>query len=208
MRFVIPAGVSSSRMRLYASLLALMAGLNLWYWWPAEPLPAVGGDVPPSSARSGTNVNDFQPHQWSGVKWSSKHSGRNLFEPVSGGKKTKTAGIAERKRKERERKSALRKAEKIAALRLAEQQRAQSDRAAKKAVPPVPEAKPVKMKLVGVLMSQDPARAYILFDNQAKIVLEGDTFASHYLVEKITLEAIQIKDIRNQSFQYVPLSGK
>lgn len=77
--------------------------------------------------------------------------------------------------------------------------------------PPVPaeaESALGKLRLLGVVFHGGKRQAYLARDKENYIVAAGDTVFGQYTVDKITVDAVELRDIKNNVTRRMPVSGK
>lgn len=64
------------------------------------------------------------------------------------------------------------------------------------------------VRLLGVVFRAGKAQAYIGLDKESVIAQAGDTVLGRFVVDKIEVEAVELRDIRDNTKRRVPVSGK
>ncbi len=174
-------------------LIVLLILVNVWKWWSAAEARLRGQDTPQAKLFS---VEDFQVH---GLTLESQGKAeRDLFRPGKGASDAATneTGLAGKR---------------IAAARAKPVAVAQPV-----VIPPTPQELAVmasrtqlaQLKCIGVLFQENkPPEAYMLMGDQPYVVRPGDVIGQQFVVEKITIEAVYVKDRQTGVTGTVPVDG-
>lgn len=168
------------RYSVYVGLIALLVVVNLGRWWLHS-----GNGADESAARSKV----FLPEDFR-VRVNFPAAGetrRNLFQPMGA---APTMPLAHARQ------------------------------AVAKAVPPPPPADPAqveaeaarsrlgKLKLLGVVFRVGKGQAYLSQGRESVIALVGDTVFGQFVIDKVTVEAVELRDLKTNTNRRIPVSGK
>lgn len=77
---------------------------------------------------------------------------------------------------------------------------------------PLPQAETVsgigRLKLLGVVFHGGKRQAYLALEKDNVIADSGDTVFGQYAVDKITVDAVELRDVKNNVTKKIPVSGK
>lgn len=65
-----------------------------------------------------------------------------------------------------------------------------------------------KLKLLGVVFRDGKGRAYLSLDKESVIAFAGDTVLGQFNVEKVDVDAVELRDLKNNTTRRIPVSGK
>ena len=65
-----------------------------------------------------------------------------------------------------------------------------------------------KIKLLGVVFRASKGQAFLSRDKQNFMAYSGDTVLGHYVVEKISVDAVDLKDLKTNISRKISVSGK
>lgn len=74
--------------------------------------------------------------------------------------------------------------------------------------PAAPESGIGKFRLLGVVFHGGKGQAYLALDKENSIASSGDTVFGLYVVEKITVDAVELRDLKSNATRKIPVSGK
>lgn len=166
------------RHSVYLGLIALLVAVNLVRWWPH---PGNG------AGKSAMRGNVYLPEDFRLRMDSSAAAGklqRNLFQQKSG------------------------------ATRMAPTQNRQNMVAAKPAAQPgqrIAEAaggELGKLKLLGVVFRAGKGQAYLAMEKENVIAFAGDTMFGQFVVDKVDVDGVELRDLKNNTSRRIPVSGK
>ena len=159
---------------VYLGLIALLAVVNLWRWWPH---PGTGTEE--SAARGKVFLpEDFRLRVDLPAAIEPR---RNLFQPRGGTFRTNTTharqGVAQ-------------------PPVLSGQNEA------------IAEGGLGKLKLLGVVFRAGKGQAYLALDKESVIAHAGDTVLGQFAVDKIAVDAVELRDLKTNTIRRIPVSGK
>lgn len=65
-----------------------------------------------------------------------------------------------------------------------------------------------RLRLLGVVFHAGKRQAYLAQDKENCIAAAGDTIFGQYIVDKVTVDAVQLRDIKTNMTRRIPVSGK
>jgi hypothetical protein len=186
------------RHRIYLGLIALLVVVNLGRWWLPDATEAGA-----AAARGASFLpQDFRLRAAPSIVRAAPL--RDLFQPADGAAILATPS----------RPAAVAKT--VSAVRAAEPAPAQ--------VPPVPvealvdvdvdvevaaaDAELGRLKLLGVVFHAGQGRAYLALDRENIIALAGDTVFGRFAVDKVAVDAVDLRELKTNTSRRIPVSGK
>lgn len=178
----------SRRYAIYLGLIALLAAINLGRWW----LHAAT-----EGRRAAESGKTFAPEDFRlrvGAATAPDGARRDLFQPFSRGM------------------SMTPQPEKPRASKAVTRAQAQPQPQAQ-ALPQPTEAEAAgaalgKLRLLGVVFRAGNWRAYLGLDKENIIALAGETVFGRFVVEKIGVDAVDLRDLKTNISRRIPVSGK
>lgn len=170
----------TNKTAIYGSCATLLLALNLWYWWPGDV------DSPGGNGSTGVlgrmRVDEFRLRLPPEPSAEHKRVARNLFQP---------------------------KLPKIPAPPKPAAPKA------KKPPPPSPRAIARKkadsdmeqIRFVGLVMRDNMRQAFLLRDGRTFLLRVGEKLDGRYVVERITLNEIFLRDSATKAARYIPMAG-
>jgi hypothetical protein len=169
------------RYAIYIGFIALLAAINLGRWW-----------LHGSPWEKTTNVHsksyapeDFLLRADSGAPLSAPR--RDLFDPAG-----RTSANP-----------AIRAAKHAAVVAEAKRQTPAVNGATEEAG-----AELARFKLLGVVFRAGAGQAYLGHDRENVMAHSGDTVYSHFVVDNILVDAIDLRDLKTNLSRRIPISGK
>lgn len=166
------------RHAVFVAIIALLLGLNLWYWWPRtrEPLR-----MEASSNERQFQVEDFALRLSQEVGNLNARPRRDLFRAKGaavqpGVKKTNLPASPPPKTPEQLEEEAAR-------------------------------AELAQLKLVGVVFRGERGQAFLTKGDQVYLAYPGDKVGDRFTVETVTNDAVQLKDSKTNVTGRIPISG-
>lgn len=185
-----------TRYALYGLVAVALLALNAWRWWPAAP-PAEGeaahGQAVTEPGRP-VGPEDFRLHVVAATAEPGGKPLRNPFVPVP--KPAPEQG--QPKPKPPAPRASVAPAPEPA-RRTAADERREAAEAARAAL--------ANLKVVGVIVRESGAQAFVLQEDERLLVREGDPIAEDFVVERITTEGIRVSERASRLTEYIPLSG-
>lgn len=81
--------------------------------------------------------------------------------------------------------------------------------------PPPPVETPVaattnldRLGLLGVVFREGQGQAYLSLNKNSVIAHRGDTVFGHFTVEKVAVDAVELRDLTNNTIRRIPVSGR
>lgn len=170
----------SSRQRLLIALVAMLVVFNIWQWWPRQ---APGGKDADAAHNHGFRVDDFQFNAGEAVGGKDE-SVRDLFYP-------KPVIVAA--------KPTPKPIETPPAPPVKTPQELEAEAA---------QAELAQIKFVGMVARDGKTQAFLVKGDQLYTVAQGDKVGGRFVVEKLSAEAIALKDPGTQVSGTIPISGK
>ncbi len=65
-----------------------------------------------------------------------------------------------------------------------------------------------KLRLLGVVFHAGQRQAYLAQDKENLIASAGDTVFGQYAVDRVTVDAVELRDLKNNATRRIPVSGK
>ncbi len=65
-----------------------------------------------------------------------------------------------------------------------------------------------RLKLLGVVFRAGKGQAYLSQDKESVIALPGDTVFGQFVINKINVDAVELKDLKTNTIRRIPVSGK
>jgi hypothetical protein len=65
-----------------------------------------------------------------------------------------------------------------------------------------------KLKLLGVVFRNGKGQVYLAQDKESVIALVGDTVFGQFAIDKVTVEAVELRDVQTNTSRRIPVSGK
>lgn len=65
-----------------------------------------------------------------------------------------------------------------------------------------------KLKLLGVVFRAGKGQAYLAQDKVSVIAFVGDTVFGNYAVDKVTVDAVELRDLKYNTTRRIPVSGR
>lgn len=65
-----------------------------------------------------------------------------------------------------------------------------------------------KLKLLGVVFRGSKGQAYLGQDKESVIAFAGDTVFGQFVISKIFVDAVELKDLKTNTIRRIPVSGK
>ena len=65
-----------------------------------------------------------------------------------------------------------------------------------------------RLRLLGVVFHAGKRQAYLAQDKENCIAASGDTVFGQYAVDGITVDAVQLRDLKTNMTRRIPISGK
>lgn len=65
-----------------------------------------------------------------------------------------------------------------------------------------------KLRLLGVVFHAGKRQAYLALDKESVIAVAGDTAFGQFVVDKIAVDAVELRDPKNNTTRRIPVSGK
>lgn len=167
------------RQTVFLAIILLLAGLNIWHWWPRA------GEIPrmeaAASARHFT-TEDFALKMPPGIEGKHARPRRDLFRPKTVvmrpvPKKANNPSVPPPKTPEQLEEEAAR-------------------------------AELAQIRLVGVVFRGDKGQAYLVRGDEAYMVFAGDKVGSRFTVEAIVADAVELRDPATNVGGKIPISGK
>ncbi len=166
------------RNAVFISLIVLLLGINLWYWWPR---PRETPRMETSSAVRRFQIEDFELKTSQRVE--NKYAGprRDLFQP-------KLAAVP----------PGLKRTNGPPAPppKTPEQLEAEAAR-----------AELGQIKLVGVVFRGDRGQAFLTKGDQVYLAFPGDKVGERFTVESVATDIVQMKDSKTNVTGRIPISG-
>jgi hypothetical protein len=182
---------------IYLGLIALLVALNFGRWW----LPAAT-EAGASAARSPFFLpQDFRLRTAPSVVRAAPL--RDLFQPADGAAIRATPPRSG---------SAVGKT--VKAARAAEPAQVQVQPVAAEALVDVDvevaaaDAELGRLKLLGVVFHAGKGRAYLALDRENIIALAGDTVFGRFAVDKVAVDAVDLRELKTNTSRRIPVSGK
>lgn len=166
------------RYSVYLGLIALLVAVNLGRWW----LHAGNG-----AERSSARGNVYLPEDFRLLMDSSAPAGkpqRNLFQQKSGS--TRMASTQNRQN--------------MVVAKPAEQPRQR--------IAEVAGSELDKFKLLGVVFRAGKGQAYLAMDKENVISFAGDTVFGQFVVDKVDVDSVELRDLKSNISRRIPVSGK
>lgn len=166
------------RYSVYLGLIALLVAVNLGRWWPHS-----GNGAERSAARG----NVYLPEDFRLRMDSSAAAGklqRNLFQPKSGSTRMV---------------SAQNRQNMVAAKPAAEAGQRIAEAAGNELG---------KLKLLGVVFRAGKGQAYLAMDKESVIAHAGDKVFGQFVVDKVDVDSVELRDLKNNTSRRIPVSGK
>ncbi len=166
----------------YVVVIALLAAINLWRWWPA------GSGA--SEGRAPHNTKTFLPEDFrlrvdAPLAPGAFH--RDLF--LAGhGTAAKVAGSSH----------VMHVSVKPPTPPLPVQP----------ANAEVGDAELAKFKLLGVVFRAGRGHAYLALDKENMMALSGETLLGRFAVDKVAVDGVELRDLRANTSRRIPVSGK
>lgn len=167
------------RQLILSGFIVILLGLNLWYWWPYSDRE----NTVQSTDRLSANyrAEDFQIRMLSSGTRLERTASRDLFRPKYKKRKPKPK-IA--KKQGPPPKTAKQLAEEAARTELG------------------------TIKNVGIVFRDNRGQAFMEIGDQRYLVSVGDKVGNRFVVERITAEAVYVRDPQTQVSGQIPVAGK
>lgn len=65
-----------------------------------------------------------------------------------------------------------------------------------------------KLKLLGVVFRAGKGQAYLAMEKENVISFAGDTVFGQFVVEKVDVDSVELRDLKNNTSRRIPVSGK
>lgn len=65
-----------------------------------------------------------------------------------------------------------------------------------------------KLKLLGVVFRAGKGQAYLSLDKENVIALAGETVLGQFTVDKVDVDVVELRDLKNNTTRRIPVSGK
>lgn len=65
-----------------------------------------------------------------------------------------------------------------------------------------------KLKLLGVVFRNGKGQAYLGQDKESAIAQAGDTVFGQFAIDKVAVEAVELRDLKTNTSRRIPVSGK
>ncbi len=163
---------------VFVSMILLLLGVNLWYWWPrTREIPRIAT----VSAVRGFQIEDFELKIPRGVGDELVKPRRDLFQPKLAAvspslKKTSGPPVPPPKTPEQLEEEAAR-------------------------------AEFAQIKLVGVVFRGDRGQAFLTKGDQVYLAFPGDKVGERFMVETVATDTVQLKDPKTNVTGRIPISG-
>lgn len=165
------------RHTVFISLVLLLLGVNIWYWWPrARENPR----METSSAVRRFQIEDFELRIPQGGEDKYTRPRRDLFQP----KAVVTHLIAKKT------------SVPVPPPKTPEQLEEEAAR-----------AELAQIKLVGVVFRRDRGQAFMTKGDQVYLVYPGDKVGDRFTVETVATDAVQLKDSKTNVTGRISISG-
>jgi hypothetical protein len=168
---------------IYVVLIALLAAVNLWRWWPAGT-GASEGRAPHNKV---VLPEDFRLRVDAPLAPGAFR--RDLFQAGHGMAAT-MIGLGH---------AAHVAAKPPAPSVPAFSQPAQAETA---------DAELAKFKLLGVVFRAGRGHAYLALDKENMMAISGETLLGRFAVDKVAVDGVELRDLRTNTSRRIPVSGK
>ncbi len=163
---------------VFVSMILLLLGVNLWYWWPhTREIPR----ITTVSAVRGFQIEDFELKISPGMGGEQAKPRRDLFQP-------KVAAVP----------PGLIKISRPPAPPPPTPEQLEAEAA---------RAELAQIKLVGVVFRGDRGQAFLTKGDQVYLAFPGDKVGERFTVETVATDTVQLKDPKTNVTGRLPISG-